>query len=73
MPQAPLFLLRQVQPSVTRLSASNSAVYFPTASVGGDNKRKGSGCKGRNVKEEELLKFGDVARLVVKEDGIEVL
>ena len=36
-------------------------------------KRKGSGCKGRNVKEEELLKYGDVARLVVKEDGIEVL
>jgi DNA invertase Pin-like site-specific DNA recombinase len=37
------------------------------------DKRKGSGCKGRNVKEEELLKYGDVARLVVKEDGIEVL
>ncbi len=37
------------------------------------DKRKGSGCKGRNVKEEELLKFGDVARLVVKEDGIEVM
>jgi hypothetical protein len=32
------------------------------------DKRKGSGCKGRNVKEEELLKYGDVARLVVKED-----
>ncbi len=37
------------------------------------DKRKGSGCNGRNVKEEELLKYGDVARLVVKEDGIEVL
>ena len=37
------------------------------------DKRKGSGCKGRNVKEEELLKYGDVARLVVKEDRIEVL
>ena len=36
------------------------------------DKRKGSGCKGRNVKEEELLKYGDVARLVVKDDGIEV-
>lgn len=37
------------------------------------DKRKGSGCKGRNVKEDELLKYGDVARLVVKEDGIDVL
>ena len=37
------------------------------------DKRKGSGCTGRNVKEEELLKYGDVARLVVKEDGIEVM
>ena len=37
------------------------------------DKRKGSGCKGRNVKEEELLKYGDAARLVVKEDGIEVM
>lgn len=36
------------------------------------DKRKGSGCTGRNVKEEELLKYGDVARLVVKDDGIEV-
>jgi DNA invertase Pin-like site-specific DNA recombinase len=36
-------------------------------------KRKGSGCKGRNVKEEELLKFGDAARIVVKDDGIEIL
>ena len=30
------------------------------------DKRKGTGCKGRNVKEEELLKFGDAARIVVK-------
>ena len=37
------------------------------------DKRKGTGCKGRNVKEEELLKFADVARLVVKDDGIEAL
>ena len=37
------------------------------------DKRKGTGCKGRNVKEEELLKFGDAARLVVKGDGIEAL
>ena len=29
-------LLRQLQPSVIRLSTSNSTVYFPTASVGGD-------------------------------------
>ena len=36
------------------------------------NKRNGSGCKGRNVKEEELLKFGDAKRLVVKGVGIEV-
>ena len=36
-------------------------------------KRKGSGCKGRNVKEEELLKFGDAARLVIKDNGIEAL
>lgn len=36
-------------------------------------KRKGSGCKGRNVKEEELLKFGDAARIVVKDDEIEIL
>ena len=35
-------------------------------------KRNGSGCKGRNVKEEELLKFGDAKRLVVKGVGIEV-
>jgi hypothetical protein len=37
------------------------------------DKRKGTGCKGRNVKEEELLKFGDAARIVVKDDGIEIL
>ena len=36
------------------------------------NKRNGSGCKGRNVKEEELLKFGDAKRLMVKGVGIEV-
>jgi len=38
MPQAPFSLLRQIQPSVSRLSTSNSAVYFSTASVGGDKK-----------------------------------
>ena len=37
------------------------------------DKRKGTGCKGRNVKAEELLKFGDAARIVVKDDGIEIL
>ena len=36
------------------------------------DKWKGSGCKGRNVKEEELLKFGDVARIVVKGLELEV-
>lgn len=36
------------------------------------NKRKGNGCNCRNVKEEELLKFGDAKRLVVKGVGIEV-
>ena len=36
-------------------------------------KRKGTGCKGRNVKEEELLKHGDVARIVVKGVGLEVM
>lgn len=36
-------------------------------------KRKGSGCKGRNVKEEELLAVSETAmKIVVKEDGIEV-
>lgn len=37
------------------------------------DKRKGIGCKGRNVKEEELLKFGDAARIVVKGVGLEVM
>jgi len=36
-------------------------------------KRKGSGCKCRNVKEEELLKHGDAARIVVKGVGLEVM
>ena len=36
-------------------------------------KRNGSGCKGRNVKEEELLTLSEVAtKIVVKEDGIEI-
>ena len=34
-------------------------------------KRKGSGCKCRNVKEEELLKYGDTTRIVIKSDGVE--
>lgn len=34
-------------------------------------KRKGSGCKCRNVKEEELLKYRDVTRIVIKSDGVE--
>lgn len=34
-------------------------------------KRNGSGCKGRNVKEEELLAVSETAtKIVVKEDGI---
>lgn len=34
-------------------------------------KRKGSGCKGRNVKEDELLAVSETAtKIVVKEDGI---
>lgn len=37
------------------------------------DKRKGTGCKGRNVKEEELLKCGDAARIVVKGVGLEVM
>ena len=37
------------------------------------DKRKGTGCKGRNVKEEELLKFTDAARIVVKGVGLEVM
>jgi len=36
-------------------------------------KRKGSGCMCRNVKEEELLKFPDAARIVVKSVGLEVM
>ena len=36
-------------------------------------KRKGSGCGCRNVKEEELLKYGDVARILVKGVGLEVM
>ena len=36
------------------------------------DKRKGTGCKGRNVKEEELLKYPDASRIVVKSDEIEV-
>ena len=36
------------------------------------DKRKGTGCKGRNVKEEELLKYPDATRIVVKGVGIEV-
>lgn len=35
-------------------------------------KRKGSGCKCRNVKEEELLKYEKAARIVIKSDGVEV-
>ena len=34
--------------------------------------RKGSGCKCRNVKEEELLKYEKAARIVIKSDGVEV-
>ena len=37
------------------------------------DKRKGIGCKGRNVKEEELLKFADAARIVVKGVDLEVM
>ena len=35
-------------------------------------KRKGSGCKCRNVKEEELLKYEKAARIVIRSDGVEV-
>lgn len=35
-------------------------------------KRNGHGCKGRNVKEEELLRVGSVERIVVKDVGLEV-
>lgn len=34
-------------------------------------KRKGSGCGCRNVKEEELLKYEKAARIVIKLDGID--
>ncbi len=34
-------------------------------------KRNGHGCKGRNVKEEELLKVGTAQRIIVKVTGIE--
>ena len=37
------------------------------------DKRKGTGCTGRNVKEEELLKFADAARIVVKGVDLEVM
>ena len=35
-------------------------------------KRNGHGCKGRNVKEEELLRVGAAERIVVKGVGLEV-
>ena len=35
-------------------------------------KRKGSGCTCRNVKEEELLKYEKAARIVIRSDGVEV-
>ena len=35
-------------------------------------KRKGSGCKCRNVKEEELLKYEKAARIVIKSNGVDV-
>lgn len=35
-------------------------------------KRKGSGCKCRNVKEEELLKYGEAKRIEIRGVGIEV-
>ena len=35
-------------------------------------KRKVSGCGCRNVKEEELLKYGEAKRIEVKVVGIEV-
>ena len=34
-------------------------------------KRKGSGCGCRNVKEEELLKYEKAARIVIKLDGVD--
>lgn len=36
-------------------------------------KRKGTVCKGRNVKEEELLKYGDAKKIVIKGAEIEIL
>lgn len=36
-------------------------------------KRKGSGCQCRNVKEEELLKYENAKRIMIKGVGIEVL
>jgi hypothetical protein len=36
-------------------------------------KRKGSGCTCRNVKEEELLKYGEAKRIEIKCVGIEVM
>jgi site-specific DNA recombinase len=36
------------------------------------DKRKGSGCKCRNVKEEELLKYGEAKRIEIRGVGIEV-
>ena len=36
-------------------------------------KRKGTDCKGRNVKEEELLKYGDAKKIVIKGAEIEIL
>lgn len=35
-------------------------------------KRKGSGCGCRNVKEEELMKYGNAPRIMVKGVGLEV-
>ena len=34
-------------------------------------KRKGTGCGCRNVKEEELLKYEKAARIVIKLDGVD--
>ena len=36
-----------------------------------DKGRKGKGCKGRNVREEELLAV-DGERIVVRKDGLDV-
>lgn len=51
-----------------------SASHFMAVSAGPEHlpgKRKGSGCKCRNVKEEELLKYGNAKRIEIKRDGIE--